>query len=79
MLEFVQLIVEALNKRLWYFIKANMVSKSTIVASSACLASVMIPKMALSADDKAQGQLEYMPALQGLDYGKVCSPMPLLL
>jgi hypothetical protein len=42
-----------------------------MIASSACIASMMLPKLALAAEDKSKEQLEYMPALQGLDYGKV--------
>lgn len=43
---------------------------ATLCASFSTLGTFSVLQKAIAADDAPKGKLEYMPALQGLDYGK---------
>lgn len=43
---------------------------ATLCTSLSTLSTLSVLQKAVAADDLRKGKLEYMPALQGLDYGK---------
>ena len=52
----------------------NYAASKSLNSASLVAAAILGPYLALKNNALASesGQLEYMPALQGLDYGKVC-------